>query len=99
MALWMTPKNPGDTVRVLTLKRAIPGEDDFEVGDVRIQVYMEPQHARVGSFLPGVYVQHPGDTGKTEPEQHEWCASSWKADEVFDRYVQEAYAAGWQNYA
>jgi len=99
MSLWMKMAYPGAAVRVLTLKRAIPGEDDFEVGDVRIQQWDDTKSVRVGTFLPGVYVQNPGDTGKTEPEQNEWCSSSYKADEVFDRYVQEAYAAGWQNYA
>lgn len=98
MALWMDHKHPGGTARVLTLKLSTAEGNDYEIGDVRIQVYGE-QSFRVGTFLPGVYHCSPGDTGKTEPEKCEWVKTTYKADEVFDQYVQEAYEAGWQNYA
>lgn len=96
MPLWMDPKYPGDTVRVLTLKRD-DGDDDFELGDVRIQFYTA-QSFMVATYLPGRYVCNPGDTGKTEPEKSDFVKTTYAADELFDRYVQEAYADGWQNY-
>jgi hypothetical protein len=88
--LWTEPKYPGDAVRILPLKRG------NEMGDVRIQAYM-PAMVRVAAFLPGRDIFLPGDTPKTEPEKCEWCENSFTADELFDTYVQEAYAAGWQN--
>lgn len=97
MSLWMKMAYPGAAVRVLTLKRA-DGNDDFEIGDVRIQQWDDTKSVRVGSFLPGNYVTSPGDTGKTEPEKSEWRSSSYAADAVFDQYVKAAYDAGWQNY-
>lgn len=88
--LWTEPRYPGDPVRILELYRG-----DF-LGDIRIQHFGES--VRVASFLPGVVVVSPGDTPKVEPEKAEWCTSSYRADEVFDKYVQEAYEDHWQNY-
>lgn len=88
--LWTEPAYPGDTVRVLDLIRG------RELGSVRIQHY--GTRVRVGSFLPGETECSPGDTPKTWPEKHEYCSNSFGADVVFDRYVQEAYGDGWQNY-
>ena len=57
-----------------------------ELGSIAIKQY--GQTILVGSRLPD-----------TRPEKHEWCASSFAADEVFDKYANEAYADGWQNCA
>lgn len=93
MPLWTEAKYPGDAVRIRMLRRG------DELGDVRIQQYsVTPQSVRVAKFLPGNEVFLPGDTPKTEPEQDEWCSSSWRADEVFDRFVQDAYNDGWENF-
>lgn len=93
MTQWKMATYPGDTVRVLALRRG------REVGEIRIQQYSGgTQSVRVASFLPGNFVCLPGDTGKTEPEKHEWCSSEWQANEIFERYAHAAYAEGWQNY-
>jgi hypothetical protein len=67
-----------------------------EIGHVCIQHY--GANVRVAAFLPGRVYHVPGDTPKVEPNKAEWCSSSFKADEVFDKYIQEAYACLWQNY-
>lgn len=90
MALWTEPKYPGDTVRILPLKRG------RETGDIRIQAY-NARSFRVAAFLPGVDVALPGDTPKVTPERSCFRATSYAADEEFDLYVQSAYAEGWQN--
>lgn len=89
--LWTEPKYPGDTVRILMLHR------DGEIGDIRIQQYT-PTSACVACLLPGEQSCSPGDTPKTIPEKHTWHHNSFACDAIFDRYVQEAYEAGWQNY-
>lgn len=88
--LWTEPKYPGDAVRIQMLHRG------GVIGEIRIQHY--GKKVRVGAFLPGRVVCSPGDTAKVEPDQHKWCTSSFAADEVFDKYIQEAYADFWQNY-
>jgi hypothetical protein len=93
--LWTEPRYPGDTVRTLMLYRGRGRA--MELGDIRIQ-HIRKDLVKVCSFLPGETECSPGDTPKTCPEKHEHCISSFKADEVFDKYVQEAYADGWQNY-
>lgn len=90
MSLWTEAKYPGDAVRIQMLHR------DGELGDIRIQLYDGQAH--VCAFLPGQCTMSPGDTPKTAPEKSEWATSSFAADELFDRYVREAYADGWQNY-
>jgi hypothetical protein len=94
--LWTEPRYPGDTVRILMLYRATtPGR--YELGDIRIQ-HIRQDLAKVGAFLPGETECSPGDTPKTWPEKSETATSSFAADALFDKYVQEAYADGWQNY-
>lgn len=88
--LWIEPKYPGDAVRELLIKRGP------EVGMVLIQHYTT--FVKVGMFVPGVYECSPGDTPKTWPNKSETCTSSPAADAVFDNYVQEVYADGWENY-
>src|ERR1700757_4477322 len=88
--LWTKPKYPGDAVRILRVKRGA------ETGDIRIQDY--ENFVKVGSFLPGRTECSPGDTPKVWPEKWETFTSSPAADDQFDRYVQEAYADGWQNF-
>lgn len=90
--MWIKPQYPGDAVRILELHRA------GQWGDIRIQQYSETGcSVRVAKFLPGRDVCNPGDTFKIEPEESEHATSSFAADAIFDRYVQEAYEQGWQN--
>lgn len=91
MSLWTEPKYPGDAVRKVMLHRY------GEIGDIRIQ-FVSRGLVKVCSFLPGETTCMPGDTPKTWPEKSEWCTSSFAADEVFDKYLGEAYEALWQNY-
>lgn len=86
--LWTDARYPGDTVRILALKRG----DEF--GSIRIQHMGE--FVRVGSFLPGVIEEPPGDSPKVWPEKSTTCDNNFLADNQFDEYVQEAYAALWQ---
>lgn len=90
MSLWTKPSYPGDTVRILPLKRG------NEVGDVRIQAF-NARSFRVAAFLPGVNVAFSGDTPKVTPERSCFRANTYAADMAFDEYVQAAYEAGWQN--
>lgn len=100
--LWTEPKYPGDAVREQMLyRRHVDSATGpaVELGDIRIQHY--GSFVKVGSFLPGVTECSPGDTPKTWPEKHETFRGDNQldqADGVFDRYVQDAYADGWQNY-
>ena len=89
-ALWRDPGSIGQFVRELHLRRG----DDF--GSIRIQM-MRKDYARVCSFLPGVEECSPGDTPKIWPEKQDYATSNYSADTIFDTYVQEAYAEGWQN--
>lgn len=91
MSLWTQPKHPGDKVRSLTLYR------NFAIGEICIQAF-NARSFRVAAFLPGVNAAHPGDTPNMTPEQSCYRSNTYAADEAFDLYVQEAYAAGWQNY-
>ncbi len=96
--LWTEAKYPGDVVRNLMLYRR-DARGRVELGDICIQDYGNV--LRVGSFLPGLCEVHEGDTPKTVPEkqQHYRAANQGDlADGMFDRFVQEAYADGWQNY-
>jgi hypothetical protein len=88
--LWTEAKYPGDRVRTQPMHR------DGEIGEVCIQLYENV--VRVASFLPGIYLQLEGDTPKTAPEKQMHYRHADPADAMFDQYVQEAYAAGWQNY-
>lgn len=95
--LWTEPKFPGDTVRVLEVIRA------GVRGSIRIDSFTS--YPRVGMFLPGVCRSSPrveksftGGEPEVWPEKHQDTTASPEADNAFDRYVQEAYAAGWQNY-
>jgi hypothetical protein len=88
--LWTKPTYPGDTVRCLMLYRR-DATGRIELGDVRIQVY--DSFIKVGMFLPGI-----DDGHHVWPEKHQETKASPEADNIYDRYVQEAYAAGWQNY-
>lgn len=90
MALWIEPKWPGDAVREIMLIRG------DEIGSIRIQHY--GNSLLVACYLPGICHVHPGDSPKTEPEESEWCTSSYTADNLFDRYVTLAYNNEWQNY-
>lgn len=95
--MWTEAKYPGDAVRILMLKRGHGRE--MELGDIRIQDYGD--FVKVGTFLPGETECSPGDTPKTWPEKHEIFRGDNQtdlADAEFDKYVQEAYAAGWQNF-
>jgi hypothetical protein len=99
--LWTEPRYPGDAVRILRLyrirRRVKELGDVKEFGDIRIQ-WIRKDLVKVCMFLPGEVECSPGDTPKTWPEKSEYCTSSQKADEVFDKYVQEAYADFWFNY-
>lgn len=90
--LWTEPKFPGDTVRVLEVIRA------GVRGSIRIDSFTS--YMRVGMFLPGVpeYERRGEVEANVWPEKHQDTTASPEADNAFDRYVQEAYAAGWQNY-
>jgi hypothetical protein len=90
VSIWTKPKYPGDAVRIVMLHR------NGEIGDIRIQQY--DNHVTVGTFLPGVIECSPGDTPKTRPEKSETCVNSFLADDIFDRYLAEAYEEFWQDY-
>lgn len=83
---------PGDSVECTIVER---GPDGQEGGDIRIQEY-SPDNFRVGSFLPGIVVQHPGDSHKVEPERSEWCNSLNEAATVYRQFIAEAIADGWK---
>ena len=82
--LWTETKRPGDVVRRLDLRRG------REIGSVRIQQHRT--YLTVGLFVPG-----RGEPPHKWPEKHRDVIVSDDADACFDNYVQEAYAAGWQN--
>lgn len=88
-APWAAARYPGDAVRVQYLQK---GE---EIGDIRIQRYNEVSF-RVATFLPGNAVCLPGDTIKVEPERSEWAPTKVRADALFDKFVVDASADGWQ---
>lgn len=90
--LWTTPKYPGDSVRCLMVYRR-DAAGRIELGDVRIQSY--DTYLKVGMFVPGI---DEGPGGHVWPEKHQETKASPEADDIYDRYVQEVYAAGWQNY-
>lgn len=90
--IWKTPRYPGDSVRELMIYRR-DARGRIELGDVRIQSY--DSYLKVGMFVPGI---DEGPEGHVWPEKHQETLSSPEADNIFDRYVQEVYAAGWQNY-
>ena len=94
--LWTTPRHPGDFVRRLDLIRNID-DGAVELGDVRIQ-FIHDNAVKVCAFLPGYDECPPGDTPKHWPDRYEFVQSVPAADALFDNYVQEAYADGWQNY-
>jgi hypothetical protein len=94
--LWKRPTFPGESVRQLDLIRTIDG-GAVELGDVRIQ-FIHDNAVKVCTFLPGVLECRPGDTPKCWPELCEFATSVPAADALFDNFVQEAYADGWQNY-
>ena len=87
--LWTTPRYPGDAVRILMLKRG------DELGDIRIQ-FIHDNSVKVCAFLPGEAECSPGDTPKVWPEKFKFARFVPEADALFDEYVQEAFAAGWQ---
>lgn len=87
---WTKPAFPGDAVRFMSLRR------DGEIGDVRIQQYA-PDKNRVGTFLPGVLVELPGDSPKMEPDRSQWCNSATVADVVFNEFVRAAFEARWSD--
>lgn len=92
--LWTEPKYPGDDVRCLALYHS----GRRECGLISIQSY--GWTVRVGSFLPGLITVVPGDTSTTVPERQDYFRADNQtddADALFDKYVQEAYADGWQN--
>lgn len=94
--LWTEAKYPGDSVRCLMVYRR-DAVGRIELGDVRIQQY--DSYLKVGMFVPGI--QDPpraGDTPHVWPEKHRDVTNAYDADAVYDNYVQEVYAAGWQNY-
>ena len=96
--LWTEAKYPGDAVRIQMLYRR-DARGVIELGDIRIQHY--GHFVKVGSFLPGEVECSPGDTPKTWPEESFTFRGDNQcdlADAEFDKYVQEAYADGWQNY-
>lgn len=96
--LWTEPRYPGDVVRNLMLYRGGHGRP-VELGDIRIQHCGKT--VRVASFLPGECSFFPGDTPKTSPEKSQSFRADNQtdfADAEFDKFVQEAYADGWQNY-
>lgn len=93
--LWTVSRYPGDAVRKLAIyRRTRTGE--LEIGSVEIQQFTS--YVKVCMFVPGEIEQTLGDTPKTWPEIHADARNNFEADAIYDRYVQEAYAAGWQNY-
>jgi hypothetical protein len=87
--LWKEPEYPGDFVRALWLKR---GTTEF--GAVAIQRWEKT--IRVGTFLPGVR-DLSSATPRISPDKSEYFLDANPADNLFDSYVQDAYAEGWQN--
>ncbi len=96
---WSIARYPGDPVRMITFEHP----ETKKIGDVRIQWYGSPNHSminvRVGAFLPGVLIESPGDTPKTEPDLSEWANDKAIADAVFDRYCEQARTMGWKEKA
>jgi hypothetical protein len=95
--LWVPARYPGDTVRCLMVYRR-DAAGRIELGDVRIQSY--DTYLKVGMFVPGIQEYEPRGESNPHvwPEKHQETKASPEADDIFDRYVQEVYAAGWQNY-
>jgi hypothetical protein len=90
--LWKTPKYPGDHVRSLLIYRR-DAAGRIELGEVCIRVY--DTYISVAMFVPGI---DEGAGRHVWPEKHQDTLASPEADNIYDRYVQEVYAAGWQNY-
>jgi hypothetical protein len=86
---WTKPAYPGDSVRCARLER------DGVLGDVRIQWYGE-RSFRVAVFCPGVTVELPGDTPKTEPEVSVWAHAPAEADRLFDFVFERQVREGWR---
>jgi hypothetical protein len=76
---------PGAAVKITQLQQDSTG--DF--GDVRIMDYGKDSRTRyrVAAFCPGVIVDLPGDTPKTEPENDQWCSTFTQALAVHDKFV------------
>ena len=88
MSIWTEPKYPGDEVRSLKLRR---------MGEI-IVISIRQYGTSGADVLVGSYLIERSGTPPKWAEKHEWCSSSYAADGVFDKYVAEAYAGGWQNY-
>jgi hypothetical protein len=80
---------PGAPVLLICFAR---GE---QTGQVKVQEYDAAQF-RVGQFLPGVFEDLPGDSPKVQPEVHQWTSTIEEATTVFERYLESARAAGWE---
>lgn len=83
------PAYPGDAVLRADLVR------DNVIGDVRVQWYGD-KALRVGSFLPGVVIDLPGDTPKIEPERSEWAATREAAAREYVWQLVRALRDGWR---
>ena len=90
--LWSKPNYPGAPVR---MQQFAWGDPVTELGDVRVQHYGNDTYC-VAAFLPGRDICVEGDTPKTEPEKSEWVPTKERADKLFDKFVADAIADGWQ---
>lgn len=88
---WKDPAYPGDAVQMQMLQRG------DVLGDIRIQQY-QPDQFCVATFLPGIPVQLPGDTPKTEPEESSWHTTCLAAVTMFETQLDKAHALGWLDY-
>lgn len=81
-------QEPGDVVRLRRYQRR------DALGEVEVRQYGDK--FRVAIFAPGVTIQFPGDTPKTEPEHSDWETTLKAAKETFDLYCFIMIEEGWQ---
>lgn len=85
------PKYPGDTILCQDFKRG------DEYGSVRVQWYNDRSYC-VGTFLPGNYVELPGDTPKVEPEKSSFRRGPGQAFAEFKRFCHRALKDDWEEF-
>lgn len=85
---WRVPRHPGDDLVAQYLRKG------GELGFVTIRQYGDSYE--VAAFIPGLLVQLPGDTPKTEPEVSRWHKDQGDAAWAFNDMVLEAVEDGWE---